>query len=170
MPVSPPWSHLPPAHCRCRSVTAVVAPRPKRLRGSVLAENRSDVATSIDHPHDLNLLARDPVEQDGRVYDDFTNAGLKIIAIASHERRFSQAHRDGCHEHAYPRGRAKTAMRPIARSREDRFSDSGDQTTRKLPLIMSCVSAGDQVVDVELPAESSVERTDAFLELLPKRG
>src|SRR5271166_4493712 len=93
MPVSPPWSHLPPAHCRCRSVTAVVAPRPERPRGSVLAENRSDVATSIDHPHDLNLLARDPVEQDGRVYDDFTNAGFKIIAIASHERRSSQAHR-----------------------------------------------------------------------------
>jgi hypothetical protein len=35
---------------------------------------------------------------------------------------------------------------------------------------MSGVGADDQLLDVELPSKPGVERADAFLELLPKRG
>ena len=65
------------------------------------------------------------------------------------------------------RGESRRAPAP---NRKTVVFGLGDQTTRKLSVVMSGVGAGDQLLDVELPSKPGVERADAFLELLPKRG
>ena len=49
-------------------------------------------------------------------------------------------------------------------------SDSGDQTMRKLSLGISGVGASDQVLDVDLPPKSGVERLGSRIKLLANLG